>query len=107
MSFKVTVIYPNKPDTVFDMKHYLAHHMPLAERIWGPAGLLKWELVEVIAEADGKRPPYAVMNILTWKDGASYSAASTADSAAPIFEDLAIVCNHEPIFVIGNVVASG
>jgi uncharacterized protein (TIGR02118 family) len=105
MSFKVTVMYPNKLDTVFNMEHYLSKHMPLAEKIWGPLGLLKWELVEVVAGVDGKQSTFSVVNILTWNDGASYSAALKADDAARIFEDLPLVCNHEPIFVAGNVVA--
>ena len=30
---KVSVLYPKKPDTHFDMKYYLNHHIPLAMRL--------------------------------------------------------------------------
>jgi uncharacterized protein (TIGR02118 family) len=32
---KVSVLYPNSPDTHFDMAYYLEHHIPLAHRLFG------------------------------------------------------------------------
>ena len=34
---KVSVLYPNKPGSRFDMNYYVAHHMPLAMRLLGKA----------------------------------------------------------------------
>jgi uncharacterized protein (TIGR02118 family) len=42
---KVSVIYPNKPGSHFDMNYYLTQHMPLAMR------LLKKELRKTEADA--------------------------------------------------------
>lgn len=107
MSFKVTVMYPNKEDTSFNMEYYLSHHMPLAERIWKPFGFLKWELVEAVAELDGAKGPFYTFNVLTWRDEASYLKANAAPESSEIWDDLPNVCNHSPIVVMGNLVASG
>src|SRR5258708_15310870 len=40
---KVSVLYPNKPGTHFDMNYYVTKHMPLAMR-WLSKGLRKTEV---------------------------------------------------------------
>lgn len=109
MSFKVIVMYPNKPDTEFNMKHYLDYHMPLVERVWKPFGLVKWELVEAVAGLDGDKGkgPLYMYNVLSWKDQESYIAASAVPDSAKIWDDLPNVCNHPPSVVLGNTFMSG
>ncbi|RDW58905.1 hypothetical protein BP6252_13381 [Coleophoma cylindrospora] len=107
MTFTVTILYPNKEDTIFNMKHYLDVHMPLAEKMWKPAGLLEWKLVEYSTGPDEKKPTFCVSNTMLWKDSASYYAASARDKSVEIFDDLVNVCNYEPIFLGGNVVSRG
>jgi uncharacterized protein (TIGR02118 family) len=106
MSFKLTVMYPNNEDTTFNMDHYLAVHMPLAERIWRPFGLLSWQLIEA-AGPEGNNGPFRVFNILTFKNKASYEAASAALASAEIWDDLKKVCNYQPTVILGNLAASG
>lgn len=107
MSFKLTVMYPDNEDTTFNMKYYLDHHMPLAERIWKPFGFLKWEVVEVDAGPDGSKSEHRIVNIMTWKDQASYAAGSAAKDVSEIWDDLPNVCNYKPAIFSGSVVASG
>jgi uncharacterized protein (TIGR02118 family) len=49
---KVSILYPNKPGSHFDMSYYLTTHMPLAMRLLGK-GLRK---TEVDAGIQGKMP---------------------------------------------------
>ena len=34
---KVSVFYPNKPGNHFDMSYYCSKHMPMVQRLLGPA----------------------------------------------------------------------
>ncbi|HEY1984832.1 MAG TPA: EthD family reductase [Terracidiphilus sp.] len=34
---KVSILYPNKPDSHFDVEYYLNTHMPMASKLLGPA----------------------------------------------------------------------
>lgn len=104
MTFHVSVLYPNKDDVTFDMKYYLATHMPLVERSWKPEGLLKWDVIEYSQEADGSQGPYIVAAHLTWKDEESFNVASKGSAAPAIFEDIPKFCNHSPSFAKGKIV---
>jgi uncharacterized protein (TIGR02118 family) len=61
------VAYPSKhPETgdalKFNMEYYLATHMPLIERAWGPYGLRSWS-INTFADPcpiSGGKPPYLV-----------------------------------------------
>ncbi|KAK9490617.1 hypothetical protein V1508DRAFT_434719 [Lipomyces doorenjongii] len=105
MTLSLTILYPNQ-DVKFDMHYYLLTHMPLVERGWRSAGLLKWEVTEFGPEADSQKPPYRVANILTWKDETSFNAASTGPTSWGIFEDVPHFSNYQPIFLSGKVVGS-
>jgi uncharacterized protein (TIGR02118 family) len=107
MSFKVTVMYPNKPDTKFNTKYYLDYHMPLVERVWKPFGLLKWELIQAVPGLDGNEGNLYMYNVLSWRDQEGYIAASAVPDTTKIWDDLPNVCNHPPSVVMGDRVASG
>ncbi|KAJ8098552.1 hypothetical protein POJ06DRAFT_257348 [Lipomyces tetrasporus] len=107
MTFNLTILYPNQDDIKFDMHYYLHTHMPLVERGWRSAGVLKWEVIEFGPRADSQKPPYRIANIMTWKDETSYTAASTGPTSWEYFEDIPQFSNRQPIFVSGKVVASG
>lgn len=107
MSFFLTVLYPENEDTIFHLKYYLDHHMPLAEKIWRPFGFQGWKLVEAVAGPDGKKGPFRVFNAMTWKDPESYAAAAAAPESAEIWDDLPNVCNYAPTVVSGKLLASG
>ena len=58
---KVSVFYPNKPGSHFDVEYYLNSHMPMAERLLGPA--IKAITVEIgrSGEQPGEAPPFAAV----------------------------------------------
>jgi uncharacterized protein (TIGR02118 family) len=58
---KVSVFYPNKPGSRFDVEYYLNTHMPMAERLLGPA--IKAITVEIgrSGEQPGEQPPFAAV----------------------------------------------
>lgn len=58
---KVSVFYPNKPGSRFDVEYYLNMHMPMAARLLGPA--IKTITVEIgrSGEQPGSMPPFAAV----------------------------------------------
>lgn len=107
MTFNLTILYPNRDDIKFNMQYYLHTHMPLVERDWSPAGLLKWDVTEYALSVDGQKPAYYAGNTMIWKDEMSYIAAFKGPASAGIFGDIPNFCNYQPIIISGNVVASG
>lgn len=108
MPFNVTTLYPKDENSSFDMNHYLTHHVPLFEEIWKSFGLLNWELVEYdTTEQEVKGHQYAVANILTFKDEATWKTALQSPATSKILEDSHNVSNRQPLMFTGNVVARG
>src|SRR4051812_6815364 len=58
---KVSVLYPNKPGSRFDVEYYLHTHMPRAERLLGPA--VTGTTVEIgrSGAGPGEQPPFAAI----------------------------------------------
>ncbi len=54
---RVSVLYPNEKGKKFDFDYYVHKHMALAERLLGPAGLVR---AEVDKSADANSPFVAV-----------------------------------------------
>ncbi len=54
---KVSVLYPNKPGSHFDMNYYVAKHMPLAMRLLNK-GLRKTEVDAGIQGTAPAEPPH-------------------------------------------------
>ena len=55
---KVSVLYPNRTGTKFDMAYYLDHHIPMVRRLVGSA--LRGVSVEhgISGDEPGSPPPY-------------------------------------------------
>jgi uncharacterized protein (TIGR02118 family) len=58
--FRISVLYPNEPGKKFDLDYYVNKHIPLAERLLRPAGMVK---VEVDRAADANAPFIAVAHL--------------------------------------------
>jgi uncharacterized protein (TIGR02118 family) len=64
MAITLTVMYPNTPDSKFDMDYYLGSHTELVGKLWG-GNLTSARVVKGIGTPDPDTPaPYQVMAIL-------------------------------------------
>lgn len=109
----VTVLYPRDETSTFDMKYYLATHMPLAEKAWVPHGLLSWSVTEIpaVPGADGKLPAYSVQTFTTWEakgesgmDGVGAGMASEDGQA--LAADVPNFSNRMPSVLAGKLAKS-
>lgn len=106
MSFIVTILYPNKDEMTFDMKYYRETHLPLAEEMWKPMGMLMWKLIDVGPRPDGQKQQYRFICVLTFRNRESWTAAATMPGVAELMEDVPHSCNYEPTFIGGQLIGS-
>jgi uncharacterized protein (TIGR02118 family) len=99
---KVSVLYPNRADTKFDMTYYLNHHVPMVRRLLGSA--LKGVSVEqgISGEEPGKAAPYVATGHLLF-DSVEAFQTSLAPHAQEIMEDIPKYTNSQPLLQIGEV----
>ncbi|KAJ4514860.1 hypothetical protein HRR83_003223 [Exophiala dermatitidis] len=116
MGFNATVLYPNEPDTTFDMKYYLSNHMPLVEERFKKYGLKSWEVIQYYDTAAGgssaqqqkqsgeEKPPFVTGCTLVWDSPDQLGAAMSSEDAKPVLDDIKNFCNKGPVFLGGQVV---
>jgi uncharacterized protein (TIGR02118 family) len=99
---KVSVLYPNRADSRFDMTYYIDHHIPMVRRLLGPA--LKGVSVEhgISGEPPGSPAPYIAMCHLLF-DSLQAFQSSFSPHAQEIMEDIPKYTNSEPLVQIGEV----
>lgn len=99
---KVSVLYPNRAETKFDMAYYLNHHIPLVQRLLGSA--LKGVSVEhgISGEEPGSASPYVATGHLLF-DSVQAFQASFAPHTQEIMLDIPKYTNSEPVLQIGEV----
>ncbi len=99
---KVSVLYPNSETTKFDMDYYLAHHMPLVQKLLGSA--LRGVFVEQGlsgAQADSS-PAYIAMGHLLFDSLQEYQT-SFGPHAPAIVGDIPNYTNSQPTIQISEV----
>ncbi|KAK8218836.1 hypothetical protein HDK77DRAFT_434554 [Phyllosticta capitalensis] len=100
--FIVQVVYPNVSDATFNYDHYLQVHMPLAEKVWRPHGLIGYRALKIVATAPkNDPPPYTVMCLLEFPDRKSWDDC-IAVAAKDLVPDIPNFSNKEPVFLIGE-----
>ena len=104
MTFHVTVLYPNEDDTKFDLKYYLATHMPLVKKGWTQYGLKSYKVNEFGPGPDGSKPPFCIGATLVWGSGEEVQKAMGSEEAKGILGDIPNFCNKQPTFLTGEVV---
>jgi len=99
---KVSVLYPNREGTKFDMAYYLNHHIPLIRQLLGSA--LKRVSVEqgISGEEQGTPAPYATTCHLLFDSVQAYQT-SFGPHAQEVIEDIPKYTNSEPLIQIGEV----
>jgi uncharacterized protein (TIGR02118 family) len=99
---KVSVFYPNKKGTHFDIEYYCNRHMPLVKRLVGPA--LKGVAVEqgISGEQPGSPPTYVALGHLLF-DSVEAFQASFGPHVQEIMADIPKYTNAEPTIQISEV----
>lgn len=99
---KVSVLYPNRTGTNFDMTYYLDHHIPMVRRLVGSA--LKGVSVEhgISGDEPGSPPPYVTTAHLLFESVQSFQT-SFGVHAQEIMGDIPKYTNSEPLVQIGEV----
>ncbi len=98
---KVSVLYPNRAGTKFDMTYYLNHHIPMVRRLLGSA--LKGASVEhgISGEEPGSTAPYIATCHLLF-DSVQAFQTSFSPHAQEMAEDIPKYTNSEPVVQIGE-----
>ena len=99
---KVSVLYPNREGTKFDMAYYLNHHIPMVRQLLGSA--LEGVSVEqgISGEEPGSTAPYVTTCHLLFDSVQAYQT-SFGPHAQEILEDIPKYTNSEPLIQIGEV----
>ena len=98
---KVSVLYPNRADTKFDMTYYLDRHIPMVRRLLGSA--LKGVSVEQGISGEEPSPaPYVTTAHLLF-DSVQAFQTNFGALAQEIMEDIPKYTNSEPLIQIGEV----
>ena len=99
---KVSVLYPNRAGTKFDMAYYLNHHIPLVRQLLGSA--LKGVSVEhgISGEEPGSPAPYVTTCHLLFDSVQAYQT-SFGPHAQEIIQDIPKYTDSEPLIQIGEV----
>jgi uncharacterized protein (TIGR02118 family) len=99
---KVSVMYPSTAGSRFDMAYYLNTHIPLVERLLGPA--LKGAAVDqgIGGEQAGSAPPYLAMGHLLFDSLEAFQTAFGPHAQA-IVADIPNYTNCEAVLQISEV----
>jgi uncharacterized protein (TIGR02118 family) len=99
---KVSVLYPNREGTRFDIDYYCDHHIPLVRRLVGPA--LKGVSVErgICGEEADSPPTYIALGHLLF-DSVEAFQKNFGPHASEIMADIPRYTNAEPTIQISEV----
>ena len=99
---KVSVFYPNRPGSHFDMPYYCSKHIPMVQRLLGST--LKSVAVEegIAGATPGSPPTYLAMGHLYFESVDAFVQA-WGPQAREIVDDVPNYTNCEPIIQISAV----
>jgi uncharacterized protein (TIGR02118 family) len=99
---KVSVMYPNKEGTKFDMQYYLQHHIPLVRQLVGSARKGVWVEQGISGFEPGSSAPYVASGHLLFDSSETFHA-SFGPHARAIMEDIPKYTNSQPTIQVGEV----
>ncbi|WYZ39772.1 hypothetical protein EsH8_IV_000113 [Colletotrichum jinshuiense] len=102
MPATVSVLYPNEPDSKYDVEYYISRHMPLAAAQWKSSGLKSWSVTKYQASPDGKEPQYVFAGILNFDSIESIHKALASPETQAVMQDVPNFSNKTPVFLIGE-----
>ncbi|PYT80620.1 MAG: EthD family reductase [Acidobacteria bacterium] len=99
---KVTVVYPNNQGSHFDMSYYCNKHIPLVQRLLGPA--LRGVAVEqgISGGVPGSAAPYLAIGQLQFDSVEAFQSAF-GPHAEEIMGDVPNYTNIQPVIQISEV----
>jgi len=101
---KVTVLYPNKPDTKFDHDYYANQHTKMVVEKLGPMGLVKDGIDKGIGGIPaGSPPPYFALGHMVFNSIEDFQKGFAAHGEE-IMADIPNYTNTEPQIQISEVV---
>ena len=101
---KVTILYPNGPNTHFDIAYYLDHHMPLAMQLLGSHPGYRGTAVErgLAGALPGEEAPFAALCHFSFDSLGEFMAAFTPH-APELQGDIPNYTNIAPVIQISEV----
>ncbi len=99
---KVSVLYPNKPGTHFDMNYYVSHHMPLAMRLLAK-GLRKSEVDAGLQGMTPGEPPAFFGGCQFYFDSIDAFLSTWGPAAAEIAADIPKYTDVTPLIQFNEV----
>jgi len=93
---KVSVLYPNKPGSRFDMDYYVTKHIPLARRLLSN-GLRKTEVDAGLAGTAPGEPPAFLGGCQFYFDSIDAFAAAWGGAAAEVTADISNYTDVAPL----------
>ena len=99
---KVTALYPNTPDSSFDINYYINSHCRMLKEIMG-AAIKKIEVVEGLAGAAPGEPPAFVAMGHLYFDSVDAFQTSFGPHVESIMADVPNYTNIQPTLVISEV----
>ncbi len=101
----VSVMYPSKPGSKFDMEYYLRRHMKLVAETWSPVGLRGYTVLKGVGAAGGGEPAYQVVVNLDFTSAEAFGAAVAA-TGETIMGDVPNFTDTQPTIQISDVADS-
>ncbi|KAG8166355.1 hypothetical protein KVR01_002044 [Diaporthe batatas] len=98
----VSVVYPNEPDTKFDLDYYKSEHISLVNAKWTKYGLQQYW----VADLRSSGGPYAIQTTMLWDSLESFQKAAGAEESAAVFADVPNFTNSKPAILSGPIVKS-
>ncbi len=104
--YKVSVMYPNRKDSRFDLEYYRTKHMALVKKHLKPFGLLRTEVLRGISGGGGQPAPYGYIGNLYFDSADGYEKGVAASGGAlradiPNFTDVAPIRQISEILTVG------
>ena len=101
----VSVMYPGKSGSKFDMEYYLHTHMTMVSETWTSAGLRGYQVLRGHPGADGAPPAFHVIVNMEFSSAEAFQAA-VAQSGAKIMGDVPNFTDLQPVLQVSDVAGS-
>ena len=98
----VSVMYPAKPGSRFDMDYYLRTHMTMVAEVWSPVGLRGYQVLKGVRAPGGGEPAFQVVVNMDFESADAFEAA-VAQSGAQVMGDVPNFTDTTPTLQISDV----